>query len=199
MKLTHTALENSTSTSACQHDSCQQQFKHLFQLHAPGIYRFAYNHLRSCTEAQEIVQDCFLKFWEKRHAVSPDAASLKGYLYTSAYHAILNQVRGRHSWAYQDYPSYLATDQEPPTAALEYQELTACYTHAVARLPTKRREIFSMSRQQGLSNATIAQKLNISIKTVEAQITQSLKFLRTCFQAHGATVALLVLVCQAGQ
>lgn len=196
MKLTNKCLESSASTY--QQDSCQQQFKHLFQVHAPGIYRLAYNHLRSCAEAQEIVQDCFLKFWEKRHTVSPEPTAIKGYLYTSAYHAILNQVRGRHSWVYQDYPASLSTNHEPPTAALEYQELAACYTHAVAQLPTKRREIFAMSRQEGLSNATIAQKLNISIKTVEAQITQSLKFLRTCFQAHGATVTLLVLFCQAG-
>lgn len=187
MKLTTTTLEN--SASALQQDSCQL-FKLLFQLHAPGVYRLAYNHLHSRAEAQEIVQDCFLKFWEKRHEVSSEAAAIKGYLYTSAYHAILNQVRRQHHWVYQDYPQHLAVDQEPPTAELEYQELASCYTHAVARLPTKRREIFSMSRQEGLSNATIAQKLNISTKTVEAQITQSLKFLRTCLQAHGATVAL---------
>ncbi|MBO0357106.1 RNA polymerase sigma-70 factor [Hymenobacter sp. BT186] len=193
MKLTSNALEK--SASARQPDSCQL-FKHLFQLHAPGIYRLAYTHLHSRAEAQEIVQECFLKFWEKRREVSSDAAAIKGYLYTSAYHAILNQVRRQHNWVYQDYPPHLTVEQEPPTAELEYQELTLCYTHAVAQLPTKRREIFSMSRQEGLSNATIAQKLNISIKTVEAQITQSLKFLRTCFQAHGATVTLLLLVLQ---
>jgi RNA polymerase sigma-70 factor (family 1) len=191
MKPTNNALEN--SVSVFQLDSCQL-FKHLFQLHASGIYRLAYNHLHSRAEAQEIVQDCFLKFWEKRQEVSADAAAIKGYLYTSAYHAILNQARRQHNWVYQDYPPHLTVEQEPPTAELEYQQLASCYTQAVARLPTKRREIFAMSRQQGLSNATIAQKLNISIKTVEAQITQSLKFLRTCFQAHGAVVALVLLV-----
>ena len=173
-----------TIGSSSLKDECDL-FKRLFEQHASGIYRMANAQLHARVEAQEIVQECFLKFWEKRHEVSTEPASIKSYLYTCAYHAILNQVRRQQNWFYQDYTDDLVLEQEPQLASLEYQELSQCYTHALTQLPAKRREIFTMSRQQGLSNATIAQELNISIKTVEAQMTQALKFIRQYFVLRG--------------
>ncbi|GGF09536.1 hypothetical protein GCM10011383_20920 [Hymenobacter cavernae] len=167
----------------------------LFRQHAPGLYQLAYNHLRSRAEAQEIVQDCFLKFWEKRHEVGAGDGAAKGYLYTSAYHAILNQVRRRHYWVYEDCPDDLMVEHEPQSSGLELEQLNDLYTNALAQLPAKRRQIFAMSRQQGLSNARIAQELNISIKTVENQMTQALKFLRHYFVAHGVLLDLVLLLC----
>ena len=169
-------------------------FKQLFKQHASGIYRLAHRQLHSSAEAQEIVQECFLKFWEKRADISADPVAAKGYLYTCAYHAILNQVRRQHYWVCQDYPENLATERESPSVKLDYQDLTLCYTHALAQLPTKRREIFTLSRQQGLSNGEIAQQLNISIKTVEAQITQALKAIRHYFRLCGVLPALALML-----
>ncbi|OUJ69791.1 sigma-70 family RNA polymerase sigma factor [Hymenobacter crusticola] len=191
MKLTKNASENPISPSA---EDDRHLFKLLFKQHASGIYRMANNLLRSRVEAQEVVQECFLKYWEKRHTISADPATIRGYLYTSAYHAVLLQVRRQRRWVYQDYPEDLIVEQEPQTIALEHQELTVLYTHALAQLPTKRRLVFAMSRQQGLSNAMIAQELNISVKMVEAQITQALKFLRTYFRAHGIVLTLVLLL-----
>lgn len=175
-----------------QLEADSDRFKQLFKLHASGIYRLAYKQLQARVGAQEIVQECFLKYWEKRQEVSADPVAIKGYLYTSAYHAILNHVRQQHRWTYQDYPEDLAAEQAMPAAELEYQELSLCYTHALAQLPTKRRKIFAMSRQQGLSNAIIAKELNISIKTVEAQITQALKFIRQYFTVRGVLPTLFI-------
>jgi RNA polymerase sigma-70 factor (family 1) len=169
-------------------------FQRLFKQHASGIYRLAYAQLHSRVEAQEIVQECFLKYWEKRKEVSNDSKAIKAYLYTSAYHGILNQVRRQKSWVYQDYPDNLVVEQAPQMAELEYQEISLCYKQALEQLPTKRREIFVMSRQQGLSNATIAQELNISIKTVEAQITHALKFIRQHFVLCGVLPSLAGLL-----
>ncbi|RYY12479.1 MAG: RNA polymerase sigma-70 factor [Cytophagaceae bacterium] len=187
VKVTKSALANPLPTAAAD----AELFKQLFAQHASGIYRLAYAQLHSRAEAQEVVQECFLKYWEKRQAVSPEPDAIKGYLYTSAYHTILNQVRRQRSWVCQDYPEDLAAEQEPPAAMLEYQELTTMYTNALAQLPTKRQQIFVMSRQDGLSNALIGRELGISVKTVEAQITHALKFLRTYFVAHGTVLLLL--------
>jgi RNA polymerase sigma-70 factor (ECF subfamily) len=188
-------LTKSTGSPSAEDE--RDLFKRLFKQHASGIYRLANAQLHSRVEAQEIVQECFLKFWEKRHEVSSDLASIKSYLYTSAYHAILNQVRRQHNWVYQDYADDLVLEQAPQLASLEYQELDLCYTHALAQLPTKRREIFTLSRQQGLSNAMIAQELNISVKTVEAQMTQALKFIRQYFVMRGVLPALVTLLVEA--
>jgi RNA polymerase sigma-70 factor (ECF subfamily) len=182
----------SEEDSACAQQE-RQQLVLLFQQHAPSLYRLAFRHLRSRVEAQEIVQDCFLKFWEKRHEIGP-AASAKGYLYTSAYHAILNQVRHQHYWVYEECSDELIIEYEPQTSTIEYEELNSLYATALTQLPAKRRQIFAMSRQQGLSNAKIAQDLNISIKTVEAQMTQALKFLRHYFLTHGVVWSALPLL-----
>ena len=194
MKITKSISESSLLTTA---EDAYQLFQALFKQYSSGIYRWAYSQLHSHVEAQEVVQECFLKYWEKRQEVSPDRAAIKSYLYTAAYHTMLNQARRHKNWTYQDYPEDLIAEPEPQTIALEYQELTSLYTSALAQLPAKRQQIFLMSRQEGLSNALIGQKLGISVKTVEAQITQALKFLRTYFVAHGMTLLLaLVTLCQ---
>jgi RNA polymerase sigma-70 factor (family 1) len=185
------------STDSTVSDTEKHLFEQLFKQHASGIYRLANAQLRSRVEAQEIVQESFLKFWEKRHEVSPDPLAIKGYLYTSAYNAVLKQVRRQQRWVLQDCTEDLMMEPAPQVAELEYQELTAHYTDALAQLPTKRREIFTLSRQRGLSNASIAEELNISIKTVEAQITQALKFIRQYFVLRGVLPALVMLLVEA--
>lgn len=194
MKLTKHVSEIPASSSS---ENEEELFKRLFKQHASGIYRLANKELRSQVEAKEIVQECFLKFWEKRHEVSANPVAAKGYLYTCAYHAILNQVRRQHSWVYQDCAEDLMAAQASQSTELEYQELSLCYTHALAQLPAKRREIFMMSRQQGLSNAMIAQELSISIKTIEAQMTHALKFIRHYFRLRGVLPSLVVLLVEA--
>lgn len=190
MKLSKNLSEKGSTSS----DGECQLLKLLFEQHAPSLYCLAFRHLRSRVEAQEIVQECFLKFWEKRDEIDPDAASFKGYLYTTAYHAILNQLRHQRYWVYEDCSDDLVSEDEPQISILEYEELNNLYATALAQLPAKRRQIFAMSRHQGLSNAKIAQQLDISIKTVEAQMTQALKFLRHYFLAHGAWLSILLLL-----
>lgn len=188
MQLTHSAPLGIDSASS---EEDRQLFERLFGQHASGIYRLAYSQLHSRSMAQDIVQECFLKFWEKRRTVSADPAEMKGYLYTSARHAILNQLRSEHKWVYQDYPEHLRAETALQEEA-EYEELQALYCRALAHLPSKRQQIFSMSRQQGLSNASIARELNISIKTVEAQMTLAIKFIRRYFTAQGIVLSVLI-------
>jgi RNA polymerase sigma-70 factor (family 1) len=189
LQLTPTVPEGVDSASS---EDDYQLFKLLFGQHASGIYRLAYSQLHSHVGAQEIVQECFMKFWEKRQAVGADPSAKRGYLYTSAQHAVLNQLRRTHQWAYEDYPDNLALEMAAQTAEIEYEELQDIYSKALAHLPSKRQLIFKMSRQQGMSNARIAQELNISIKTVEAQITHALKFMRHYFTIRGVVLSILI-------
>ena len=70
----------------------ERAFDALFQHYSALVYRFAYGYLKSRTDAEEIVQECFLKIWEKRHQLRVDMP-LKAYLFTTAHHAILNHLR----------------------------------------------------------------------------------------------------------
>lgn len=168
-------------------------FKTLFKQHATGLYRLALSQLKSQAEAQEIVQECFLKFWEQRRELGDDLTAAKGYLYTSAYRAILNVLRRQHYWIYQECTEDLIVEHEPQNAELEYEELEHLYKVALEQLPPKRRQVFLMSRQQGLSYAAIAKELAISVKAVEEHMRLALKFLRVYFRAHGITLSLLFL------
>jgi RNA polymerase sigma-70 factor (family 1) len=170
----------------------ERAFDALFRHYSALVYRFAYSYLKSRPEAEEIVQDCFLKIWEKRRQLHDDVP-LKGYLFTTAYNAILNQIRrNQHHLRYQAHSATLAPANVGNEA--EFSELEAMYRAALEQLPPKRREIFVLSRQQGLSYPEIAQQLNLSVKTVEAQMSHALKFLREYFQAHGESTFCLFLL-----
>ncbi|SNR58538.1 MULTISPECIES: RNA polymerase sigma-70 factor [Hymenobacter] len=173
-------------------------FDALFRQYSSRVYRFAYGYLKSGPEAEEIVQECFLKIWEKRYDLREDVP-LKGYLFTVAHHAILNQLRhARHQLVYQEYAMLAGRPTAQGTETdVAFAELETLYLSALDKLPPKRRHIFTLSRQQGLSYAEIAQELNISVKTVETQMAQALHFLRQYFQTHGTllvVVPLLLLV-----
>lgn len=169
----------------------EQAFDALFEHYSALIYRFAYSYLKSRPDAEEIVQECFLKIWEKRRHLRVDMP-LKAYLFTTAHNAILNQLRQQQQRnRFQAYSAGLAPGHVGNE--VEFKELESLYRAALEQLPSKRREIFILSRQQGLSYPEIAQQLNLSVKTVEAQMTQALKFLRGYFQAHGESMVALLL------
>lgn len=173
--------------------SDERAFDALFRHYSSLVYRFAFGYLKSGPEAEEIVQDCFLKIWEKRAQIHDDVP-LKSYLFTLAHNSVLNQLRHQqHRQRFQLYSATLA----PSYAANEadFTELEAVYRNALDQLPPKRREIFELSRQQGLSYPEIARQLNISVKTVEAQMSHALRFMRGYFQARGeGTVCLALLL-----
>ena len=170
----------------------EQAFDALFRHYSALVYRFSYSYLKSRVEAEEIVQDCFLKIWEKRQQLREDVP-LKGYLFTTAHHAILNQIRrSQHHMRFQTHIATLNPDVATNDA--EYSEIESLYQSALEKLPPKRRQIFILSRQQGLSYPQIAKELNLSVKTVEGQIMHALKFLRTYFRANGSEILGVILV-----
>ena len=173
----------------CEGD--ERAFDALFRHYSALVYRFAYGYLKARPDAEEIVQECFLKIWEKRAQLRPDLP-LKPFLFTTAHHAILNQLRRQQQrQRFQTYAAGLAPAQVGNEA--DFSALESLYRAALEQLPPKRREIFILSRQQGLSYPEIAQQLNLSVKTVEAQMTHALKFLRGYFQAHGEGIVVVAL------
>jgi len=163
----------------------------LFDQHAARLTRFAASYLRQSADADEVVQECFVRLWEHRHELT-DTTVFKTYLYTMAYRQVLNQLRRQRIWQHEAVHEATALDLATPVQALEHQEMEQVYEAALAQLPQRRREIFALSRQQGLSNAAIARQLNVSVKCVENQMTQALRFLRLYFRAHGVSLALVL-------
>ena len=159
----------------------------LFERFAPKLSRFAYGYLQSYDDTEEVVQECFMKVWEQRHTFD-EGIIFKTYLFSTAHHLILNQLRRQRYWVFEDYREETVLDEGSPSHILEQQELVQFYQDALAQLPPRRRQMFSLSRQQGLSNAAIAQEMNVSVKCVENQMTHALRFLRLYFKAHGVSL-----------
>lgn len=168
-------------------------FDLLFDEYAPELCRFAHGYLKNHADASDAVQECFLKLWERRHSFD-EGIIFKAYLYKSAYHAVLKQLRRQRYWVFEECGSETLIEEASPGRVVEYQELEQFYQEAMAQLPPRRQQIFVLNRQEGLSYATIAKELNISVKCVENQITQALKFMKRHFRAHDMSLALALCV-----
>ena len=154
-------------------------FEILFRSFFPGLVLFAQKYVPDQDTAKEIVHNVFINLWEKREKID-SSTSLKSYLFTSVQNRCLNFIRDQKKF---DKDGTLLEKLEhrgytEATGRLEEQELEQRIYDALQELPQKCREIFTMNRFEELKYAEIAEKLNISIKTVETQMSKALKILR---------------------
>ncbi|TDQ06319.1 RNA polymerase sigma-70 factor [Pedobacter metabolipauper] len=152
-------------------------FNELYARHWSALYGSAYNVLRDRDSCMDIVQEVFVWFWE--HRKKWELTSCKGYLLTAVKFKVANYIRNNK--AKNSFFEKLATTQIQITdeLAFEAQELMEFIKKFTNDLPDRCREIFHLSRFEQLSNKEIANKLGISEKTVENQITVALKKLRS--------------------
>ncbi len=154
-------------------------FDQLVTKYGKKLYFFAKGYLNSNEDAEGLVQDVFLKIWEKRKELKEDL-SFNSFLYTVTFNAIRQYFRkkSREKKYLGNYFENFEESHNETLLDIEYNNLRELADKAIDKLPEKRKRIFLLSRHQGLSNAEIANRLRISIKTVENQMTQALKFLR---------------------
>jgi len=160
-------------------------FNELFDRYGKRLYHFSMGYLKSTADAEEIVQEVFLKIWNNREELSVQK-SFESYLFTIAKNGILNTIR--KSKSEQVYLNYIKIHPEKNVLLddeLNFNELEKAYKEAVEQLSPRRKEIFLLSREQSLSNAEIAEKMNISVKTVENQMTLALSEIRKDLRSLG--------------
>jgi RNA polymerase sigma-70 factor, ECF subfamily len=153
----------------------ERTFKFLFDQYYRPLTVFTLKYVSDVEEAKEIVQDFFVRLWTRRAELNI-RFSLKMYLYQSVKNAALNYLE-TNKVAQRRMQQYTVPLTATDTAlehmmAAEQEEMLM---RAIDTLPEKCREIFVLSRMHQLSNHAIATQLNISIKTVEAQISIALK------------------------
>lgn len=154
-------------------------FETLFKTHYKALYAYAQVILRDEEDAEEIVQQMFLKLWEKRDLLQVQT-SIKAYLYKCVYHDSLNYLKHQKTKAkYQEFTIHsMDRQQEPASHKVELTELEQNINLALNELPEQCRTIFQMSRFEELKYKEIAAALNLSIKTVENQMGKALKIMR---------------------
>lgn len=153
-------------------------FNTLFREYGKRLYRFAFGYLKSEDEAEELVQEVFTIIWEKR-ADLKEELSFKAYLFTIAFNIIRKHFRTKAQLS-EFFKTGAGDDLDMQTSQkINYDSLYQYITELVNQLPEKRRIIFEKSRFEGLSIKEIAEEFKISHKTVENQLTEALKFIRT--------------------
>ena len=167
-------------------------FELLFRFYYPGLTVYARQFVADAEQAEEIVQDFFVRFWEKHQSVRP-SASLKSYFFSSVKNSSLNLLK--HQKVKDEYmlemkaltKEHLLYNQDLYIAS----ELQEKITSAVNLLPERCREIFVLSRINGMKNEEIAQQLDISKRTVETQISKALKILKAELKDYMGLLILL--------
>lgn len=169
-------------------------FRVLYEKHAPKLLAFSKNYLQSNEDAEEIVQEVFLRIWEKRQNID-EHQSFSSYVIQAAKHRIYNSFRKKvNAQLYLDF--LLFTDNASKNFTeidVEFNDIKIKAEAAISAMPPKRQEIFRMSRELGLKNKEIADKLDISIKTVENQMSQALKFLKDALNEYQLPIILLLI------
>ena len=171
-------LENeSIGTLLAQRD--EEAFEQVFKNHFKRLHAYAFTILRDEIQAEEMVQQVFFKLWERNENLSL-TGSVTAYLYRAVHNESLNyikhqKVRSNHQLnvAYS-----MKNEVEHPAKKIMAAELEKKIHSALNELPEQCRTIFQMSRFDELKYREIADKLGISIKTVESQMSKALRLLR---------------------
>lgn len=158
----------------------------IFALYHIKIFRFSVSYLKNDDDAYDIVQEVFIKIWEARLSLKSDT-NFDAFIFTIAKNAIMSLFRKRLSeQKYLDYLSESAVSNAHDTEEqTDYVFLRQKYEQLVETLPVKRKEIFMLSREKGLSNKEIALRQGISEKTVEDHITKALAYLKKQLSSYG--------------
>jgi RNA polymerase sigma-70 factor (family 1) len=154
-----------------------KSFNNVFQLYNKDLFNFLYYKLGDLQAAEDILQDVFITLWENRHHLK-EGLSIQSYLYTLAKNLAFNYLRHQKVIIkYHQKQSIKTTEEQShnPQTIQEEKELHDLLLTATGKLSEMQRIVFMMSRFDQLSNKEIAERLEISIKTVETHLGRALK------------------------
>jgi RNA polymerase sigma-70 factor, ECF subfamily len=167
----------------------ESAFDKLFRKYYKKLVFFAIKIVKNHDTATEVVQDLFVNFWEKRHQLEPKV-SLQAYLYRSVYNNCVHMSKKEKQLQGEELNNINEPGQEFNNL-LETNELEIRIYDLIEQLPTECQRIFKLSRFEELKYQEIADQLNLSIKTVETQMSRALKFLRNSL---GDYIKLLIFI-----
>ena len=154
-------------------------YEELFTRYYEALCRYAYSLLKDSDESEELVQKIFVKLWDQRESIIIQT-SISSYLYRMVHNAAINQsqLKRNTNTISINYINFSDIECGDESDSIAQEDLNNAFEKALGQLPEQSRVIFELSRKRHLKNNEISEKLKISVKTVEAHITKSLKHLR---------------------
>ncbi|MFO8021184.1 MAG: RNA polymerase sigma-70 factor [Perlabentimonas sp.] len=163
-----------------------EEFEKVFRKLYKPLCQYAYRFLLDMDSAEEIVQDLFYNYWKKRKTIAIET-SLKSYLYQAVKHKCykaINHEAVKEKYTFETKHS-AESSNNATTNTVEAAELAQIIDDTLNQLPDRCRQVFELSRYEGLKYHEIAKKLSISIKTVEANMGKALRLFRINLKEYG--------------
>lgn len=166
----------------------QKGFEMLFHAYYPEVCRHIYRYIPSQSVVEDIAQELFAELWTKRKALNI-SLSPGAYLHRMAVTRSLNYIRDNKKHTHVNEEALKSSPSKVHSALEELSatELSSVITQAIDSLPERCRLVFMLSRFEDLSNSQISKELDISVKTVENQMTKALKVLRVAVEKYRNT------------
>ena len=155
-------------------------FDTIYHQYCNRLFGFVMKLIKEKNDAEEIVQEVFTRLWASRQQID-EYASFDSYLFTITYNTSMSLLRKRLSE--KKYMEHLGNIQDEVSEAnaieeIQYSELNQKYKDILNQLTPRQKEIFLLSREEGLTHKEIAAKLGISKNTVEIHISNALNFIK---------------------
>ena len=170
----------------------QFAYTEIYYRYHAALYIHVFNKLRSREESRDIVQDLFANLWLKRERIDLQT-TLSGYLYSAVRYRVFDLIA--HQQVESKYIDSIKEFAKSGACITDYlireKQLFALIDQEIAALPPKMRVVFELSRTTGLTHKQVAEKLQLSEKTVKKQINNSLKILRSKLSASLFTAFIL--------
>lgn len=175
----------------------RQAFSTLYSRYLGALFQYILLFTIEKDMAEEIVQDVFVRIWEKR-ASMVEVASFKAYLFRAAKNQLINylkreQVRLRVTGEWEAAAT-AAVNPEDTQLQVDYRRVRDLLRRGIDGLPKRRREVFLLSTEEGLSLDEIAARLGISKNVVKKQLYEAYATVRDFLTEHGELSAYLILL-----
>ncbi len=169
-----------------------EAFNAVFEKYGSRLFGFAFKYLKSKEEAEELVQDVFLKVWENRKNLKKEY-SLKSYLFTISYHDICKFFRRKElNDKLKEEIVQTRETAENPKDRIDYQSTLEQIEKVIEKLPSKQKVAFEKSRKEGKSTREIAKEMKLSPGTVDNYISAALKFIKKNISDNCLSVLLFI-------
>lgn len=169
-------------------------FDAIYERYCKRLFNFVVRYVKLEMDAEEIVQNVFVKLWENREKINTHS-SFESYLFTISYNSAISLLRKRiHEKKYLEHLHSLRNENVAAelTDEIYFTELNNKIKSLLAELTPRQREIFLLSREEGFTHEEIAKKLGISVNTVKNHMVAVLNFLKSNIDSGLAINALFV-------
>jgi RNA polymerase sigma-70 factor (family 1) len=175
----------------------QVAFEQFYNIHWSRIYSLALTYLKSSVQAQDVVQEVFLKIWVKRQNLS-HVENPASYVYIMGRNEIINALKKKISldWLTEEQAELIPDNFMLPHQEIDLKQLQQNIGRAIDNLPDRQKLIFKLSREEGLNHEQIAARLGIEKSTVKNHIVRALNTLRSNLELQGNNLLLWYLLAE---